>query len=426
MTLFKLIRKEIGHRKINFGLSILAVAVAAAAWLLSDAFLTSANLQSEALIQEKVEETEKHMKKLEDDIRKSMKGLGFNIYIFPEGQDLSEVYSQGYASKTMPEEYVYKLANSNIVTVNHLLPTLTRSLEWPEHKRKIVLIGIRGQVPKSHGKPKKPLVNPVAENDMVLGYELHKSLGLKVGDKATFMGREFTVSKIHRQRGSKDDITAWINLGVCQQLLGMEKRINSILALECNCASVDRIGEIRKELLAILPGTQIIEHDSKALARAEARNKTHETALLEIESIKKQQHELRLKRENMVAIMVPFVAILCMATIALLAFLNVRERIYELGLLLSLGVKTSKILFAYLVKACLSALVGALIGVGLLYLCLNFGKESYFNSHSACALVQSSKVILIIVAMPVLAMLATWLPALWAAQTDPAEVLRHD
>ena len=89
------------------------------------------------------------MQKLEDDIRKSMKGLGFNIYIFPEGQDLSEVYSKGYASKTMPEEYVYKLANSNIVTVNHLLPTLTQSLEWPEYQRQIVLIGIRGQVPIS-------------------------------------------------------------------------------------------------------------------------------------------------------------------------------------------------------------------------------------------------------------------------------------
>ena len=426
MTLFKLIRKEIIHRKVNFTLSILAVAVAAASWLLSDAFLKSANLKSEALIQEKVEQTEAHMKKLEDDIRKSMKGLGFNIYIFPEGQDLGEVYSQGYASKTMPEEYVYKLANSNIVTVNHLLPTLTQSLEWPEHKRKIVLIGIRGQVPKSHGNPKKPLVNPVAENDMVLGYELHKSLGLKVGDKVTFMGREFNVSKAHPQRGTKDDITAWINLGVCQQLLNKEKRINSILALECNCATVDRIGEIRKELLAILPGTQIIEQDSKALARAEARNKTKETAALEIESIKQQQSELRKKREDMVAIMVPFVALLCMATIALLAFLNVRERIYELGLLLSLGVKTSKILTAFLIKAFCSAVLGSLLGLALFYLCLKWGKQSYFNDYSPGELLENSTLVITLMIMPVLALVATWLPAFWAAQTDPAEVLRHD
>ena len=91
MTLFKLIRKEIIHRKVNFTLSILAVAVAAASWLLSEAFLKSANLKSEALIQEKVEQTEAHMKKLEDDIRKSMKGLGFNIYILKHSFKLTEL-----------------------------------------------------------------------------------------------------------------------------------------------------------------------------------------------------------------------------------------------------------------------------------------------------------------------------------------------
>ena len=377
MTLLKLISQEILHRKINFVLSVFAVAIAAASWLLSDAFLRSSNLKSEAMVQAKVDDTKAHMKKLEDDIRKSMKGLGFNIYIFPEGQNLSEVYSQGYASKTMPEEYVYKLANSNIVTVNHLLPTLTQSLEWPEYKRQIVLIGIRGQVPKSHGTPKKPLVNPIMGNDMVLGYELHKSLGLKVGDQVKFMGHEFTISKTHHQRGSKDDITAWINLEVSQKLLNKEKQINSILALECNCASVDRIGEIRQELSAILPGTQIIEHDSKALARAEARTKTKKTAAQEIASMKQQEKDLQEKREGVIGVLIPFMAILCMTAIGLLAFLNVRERIYEFGLLLSLGMKTSKILIAFLLKACCSALAGSLIGIVIFYFCLINGKDTF-------------------------------------------------
>jgi ABC-type lipoprotein release transport system permease subunit len=366
------------------------------------------------------------MKKLEDDIRKSMKGLGFNIYIFPEGQDMSEVYSQGFASKTMPEEYVHKLANSNIVTVNHLLPTLTQSLEWPEKKRRIILIGIRGQVPKSHGKPKKPLVNPILGNDMVLGYELHKSLGLKVGDKVQLMGREFNISKAHPQRGSKDDITVWINLEICQQLLNKEKQINSILALECNCATVDRIGEIRQELSKILPGTQIIEHDSKALARAEARTKTEKTAKKEIASMRNNQQQLQEKREGIVAVFVPFIGLLSLATIGLLAFLNVKERIYELGLLLSIGVKTGKILTAFLMKACCSAFVGAVLGIGLFYLCVNIGNEKFFHSYMADSLIHKSKLLLTLVAMPLLALMATWLPALWAAQTDPAEVLRND
>ena len=426
MTLFKLIGKEIKHRKLNFCLSIFAIGIAAASWLLSEAFLKSSHLKSEEIIKAKVDETETLMKKLEDDIRKSMKGLGFNIYIFPEGQNMSEVYSQGFASKTMPEEYVYKLANSNIVTVNHLLPTLTQSLEWPENKRRIVLIGIRGQVPKSHGKPKKPLVNPILGNDMVAGYELHKSQGLKVGDKVKFMGQEFNISKAHPQRGSKDDITVWINLEICQKLLNKERQINSILALECNCASVDRIGEIRKELSAILPGTQIIEHDSKALARAEARTKTEKTAKKEIASIQEQQQQLQEKREGVVAVLVPFIGLLSLATIALLAFLNVKERIYELGLLLSIGVKTSKILTAFLMKACCSAFVGALLGIIIFYLSLNVGNTKFFNGFEAAVLIDKNKILLTLILMPLLAIMATWLPALWAAQTDPAEVLRND
>lgn len=128
----------------------------------------------------------------------------------------------------------------------------------------------------------------------------------------------------------------------------------------------------------------------------------------------------------MVAIFIPFIAILSMATIAFLAFLNVRERIYELGLLLSLGVKANKVLAAFLLKACFSAVIGSLLGVGLLYLCMNGGKEQFFNSHGANLLVQNSKLLVLIILMPLLSMLATWLPALWAAQIDPAEVLRYD
>ena len=70
-----------------------------------------------------------------------------------------------------------------------------------------------------------------------------------------------------------------MNLAECQELLDQKGRINAILALECNCASIDRLGsEIRAEISKILPGTKIIEKGSRALARAEARVKAKSTA----------------------------------------------------------------------------------------------------------------------------------------------------
>jgi putative ABC transport system permease protein len=239
------------------------------------------------------------MKAYEDSVRKTMKGLGFNVYIFPEGQELSEVYSQGFASKTMPEDYVNTLANSKIVTVNHLLPTLTRKLKWPEEERTVILIGIRGEVPLAHRDPKKPLIDPVKKGHLVLGYELHRSLGLSEGNATNFMGRKFKVEKCHSERGSKDDITIWMHLSDCQELLKEKGRINAIKALECNCASIDRLGEIRREIAKLLPGTKVIETESKALVRAEARIKAKKFAEDSIKAKQAASAKLKEDRERL-------------------------------------------------------------------------------------------------------------------------------
>jgi len=172
----------------------------------------------------------------------------------------------------MPEEYVHLLADSGIVTVRHFLPSLQQKIEWPERKRKIILVGARGEVPNLHKNPVKPLVQPVPPGTISFGYELHRSLDLKVGEKVKLMGKEFTIHACHKERGNKDDITAWIFLAEAQELLDKRGLVNAILALECLCTG-DALPLIRKEIAAILPRTQVIERGSRALARAEARTK---------------------------------------------------------------------------------------------------------------------------------------------------------
>ncbi|TWT84083.1 Macrolide export ATP-binding/permease protein MacB [Planctomycetes bacterium CA13] len=425
MNVFTLIRKEIGHRKLNFALSILAAAVAAATFLVSISLLRSTDLETSRLINEKVAETEAEMAKLEDELRVSMKGLGFNIHIFPEGQDLSEVYEQGYASKTMPEEYVTRLAQSEIVTVNHLLPTLTQVTDWPEYKRKIVLIGIRGEVPKLHGSNKKPLLDPVPEGELIVGYELQNSLELEVGDQVTLKGREFKIRECYGERGSKDDITVWMSLKQTQEIFDKEGQINSILALECNCATIDRLSEIRAELGEILPGTKIIEQESKALARAEARKSGQTTARQQIESMKESRSRLKEKREALASILIPLIGIFCMAGIGLLVFLNAKERVYEVGLLLALGVNSFKILTAFLLKAAVGGWVGGMIGIGASLLFIEKG-GSLFAGYPANELTSAVELGLVLVCMPLFAAIASWIPAFAAAQCDPAEVLRNE
>ena len=426
MTLCQLVTRELVYRKWNFLLAVLAVAVAAAAFLLTAALLRSTDLATEALVSRKVKDTQREMLRLEDEMRKSMKGLGFNIYIFPEGQDLAEVYDKGFASKTMPEAYVERLANSSMITVNHLLPALTQKLTWPEQKRTLILIGIRGEVPMAHRNPMEPLIDPVAPGGIVLGAELHQSLGFKVGDKLTLMGREFTVAKCHPERGSKDDITAWVNLKDAQMMLEKKGLINEIQALECNCVTVDRLAEVRRDLLAILPGTQIIEVGSQALARAEARLQAGTTATQQLAAIKAHRVELKAKRETLAAILLPVVALMGLVAVVVLAFLNVRERLQEIGLFLALGIRSTTLLAAFLLKALVTGLAGGLIGVALALLGIAAWRGRVFDGHGPAVLLDWSTFSWLLVGTPVFAALAAWVPSFWASRRDPAEVLRHD
>lgn len=419
MTLGRLILREIRHRKINFALSVLGAAVAVAAVLATIGALRGYDRQTESVISEMEEATKAEMAKLEDEIRKSMKGLGFNLFIFPEGQDLSEVYAEGFASKTMPEEFVTKLAESGVVTINHLLPSLTKKLEWPEQKRTVIVIGVRGEVPIAHRDPKKPLIDPVEPGHLVMGYELHRSLGLEKGETVRFMERDFTIADTYEARGSKDDITLWMNLGECQEMLGMQGQINAIQALECNCATVDRLGEIRAELSEILPSTQIIETQSTALARAEARNQAAATSKAQIAAKKEQRERLRQEREKLASWLLPLAALVSMIWIGLLTFINVRERLLEIGILRAIGVKGRTILGAFLGRAILAGLIGGLIGVGI-------AEVVKLPSTDSAPIIQTGEWIIAIMAAPLLAALAAWLPSLAAAQRDPAEVLRYD
>ena len=420
MTLARLILREIQHRALGFLLGVLAVAVALYAFIATLSLLGKFDQQTNVDLANLNAETEKLLKTHEDDIRKAMKGLGFNIHIYPEGQDLAQIYAKGYGDETMPERYVEKLAQSRIVTVNHLLPQLTRMVEWPERSRTVLLFGVRGEEPIAHRGPnqKKALIDPVPEGKIVLGHELHSTLKLSVGDTVPFLGRDLEIAKLHDQRGGIDDITAWVALHTAQEILESPGRINSILALECNCASLDRLGEVEREIKAILPDTQIIEVESKALARAVARNKAKALREKEAEQFIHGREQLRATRADFSSLLVLLIAALSLAWIAYLTIVNVRERMVEIGTLNAIGVGGGTLLVAVLARALLIGLVGTLFAL----VAIALTGQSMFAEAS----LTPASWIAILAAAPLLAVAAAWIPALVGARRDPATTLRHD
>ncbi len=420
MKLWQLILSEIRHRRTSFWLGALAVLIAILGGTLAIQRLRDFDQETQQLAESFRSETEARLKKLEDEIRKSMKGLGFNIHIYPEGQDMSEVYSQGYASKTMPEDYVTKLAESKIATINHLLPSLIRKLKWPEQSRTIVLIGIRGEVPFLHRDPKAPLIDPVDPGTLTIGYELAQSLKLAPGDTTTLLGKEFKIGKTHDERGSADDITIWMHLKEMQDLLTLPGQINEIRALECNCASIDRLGEIRAEIGAILPDTHIIEIESRALARAEARTDAKRTSQEQLAQFQEERQAGRASRERLLAWLLPALLVVSMAWIAYLALTNVRERLSEIATLRTVGLGTTKLLGLFLSRAAIQGVIG---GAAALLIAWQAGKIASTSGAWHFSLPES---LIVLLGAPLLAIAAAWLPCLHAASRDPAEILYRD
>jgi len=422
MSLPRLVLREILHRKLNFALGVVSVCVAVACLVGELAILKKHDARTEQIIAAKEAETHAKMAALEDDYRKLMLKMGFNVLILPKDQSLSDLYAEDFASKYMPEEYASRLATSRVVTINHVLPSLQQKVKWPEFERTVLLMGVRGEV-YIQSKQQKPLLEPVARGTMILGNELALNLRLKAGDKTKFMGREFAVAKVNPERGNKDDITVWINLAEAQELLDKRGLINGILALDCTCDTVDRLSRIRAEIARILPDTQIIEYASQAVARAEARQRAAEEAQDAIAREKQNRAKLRQEREAFAAILVPVVVVGAALWIAFLSFSNVRERRTEIGILRALGVQSRRIMAIFLSRALLIGLAGACLGLAAGLLVGTFWQEGLGATQVAAFHLEPRLIVAVLLGAPLVAAVAGWLPSYLAAQQDPAEVL---
>lgn len=422
MSWTRLILREIAFRKLNFSLAVLSVAAAAGCLVAQLTLLRVHDAQTTRLLAAREAEVKQMMARLQDDYRKIMLKLGFNILILPAGASLNDLHNDEQPPRLMPEEYAHLLASNRVMTINHVLPALTQKIKWPERQRKIILMGVKGEV-LIQSPTQKPLLEAVPPGQVVVGYELHQSLGLKAGQTLTLLGREFKISKLMEEKGNTDDITLWMNLKEAQELLQLPGKINAILALECNCEA-ERLAKIRAEIGALLPHTRVIEFASQAVTRAEARNRAAEQALASLKHEKESRARLRAQQEAFAAWLIPVVLAAAAVWIALLTWLNVRDRRAEIGLLRALGVRAGQILGVFIGRAAISGLVGALLGAAAGgWWALRW--ETQLPPEILRQVLDASLLGAVVAASPLLAAAAAWVPALVAAQQDPAHILRE-
>ena len=425
MRLLHLVKKEIRYHKLTFVLGLLSVVVAVGIFVSLLTLLHAHDIQTERILSEKEKKIEKEMQQMENTYRKIMEEYGFNLIILPKGQNLDDFYDRGYALEFMPEDYVDRLAQSNFVSIRHLSPVVEQKIRWPEElNRTIFLFGTRGEVPFAEKAPEElPLLTPVPPGSVILGYELWNSLNLKVDDEVKLLGETFKVSKLHPQRGSKEDITVWIDLKTVQRLLGKENQINAIQTLKTYASGLD-FKSIKEDITQILPDTQVVVLENKVTTMAKARDRARTTAEVSLET--ERQHRLKLRGElkTFASWLIPFVIIASMVLIVFLTLSNLRQRRGEIATLRALGYRSDQILYVFLAKAFFLGLIGTLIGIIVSFFVVMIALAS--PAQEIAKLFSIPMLIGVLVGVPILSILASWVPVILATHEDPATILREE
>lgn len=380
MRTSQLILKEVAHRKLNFALSLLGVVTAVALFVF---FFTA----SEASQRETA---------------RLMRNIGLNLRIIPKQTDMVQFGLVGFSQYTMPEQYVHNLASHSGLNYSHLLPTLRQRIQW--RGREVILVGRLPEIsPVDKRKPSMSF--KIGQGSVYLGYELARGEGLHEGDQIDLNGKPFTVAACLDESGSNQDSSIFGHLHDVQGLVGMEGRINEIQALNCLCfdSDGDVLERLREQLAPVLPEAKVVQVRHIAEARDKQRRMT----------------------EDYLALILPFVLVVCAAWVGLLAMINVRGRQHEIGILRALGYGSGKVASLFLGKAIVVGLLGAAIGFGIgTGLALLFGPD-VFKVTGRMMKPMYELLSWSVVLAPAFAALAAFIPAMIAVIQDPAVTLRE-
>jgi ABC-type lipoprotein release transport system permease subunit len=383
MSVLSHILREMGFRKLNalfslLGLS-LAVTVVVASQLLAEAD--------------------------ERETRRVTRDMGFNLRLIPAKTDLTQFYRDGFSRHAMDVSMLDRLATqlTNNVSFNHLVGSLRR--EYTINSQDVLLVGL-SETYVAPGQGKKPMGFVIKKGTIHIGSQVALVQKKKKGEKMHIGVREFTVANDTIETGTPDDITIFARLDDVQSVLGLAGKINEIEAIDCLCLTADQdpLAILQKEIGGILPEVQVVQKRTLADARAKQRQ----------------------TREKVNGVVLPSVLLASAVWIALLAVFNVRDRRQEIGILRALGKGGGRIAGLFLGKAVLVGLVAALIGAALgTWVVLEFG-PSLFPVTKKAIHANWTLAAQLIVATPLFAALASFIPAMLAVSHDPAETLRED
>ena len=383
MQLWTQIIFEVGFRKLNAFFSILGLTLAVIIVVASQLIAESD----------------------ERETRRVTRDMGFNLRLIPAKTDLSQFYRDGFSRFAMDANTLDRLATqlTNNVSFNHLVGSLRRG--YTVNDQSILFVGL-SKTYIAPGQGKKPMGFVIKTNHIHIGSEIARVQRKNKGDTMQVGKQQFKISNDPIETGTSDDITIFARLEDVQSILGLTGKINEIEAIDCLCLTADEdpLAILRKEIGSILPDVQVVHKQKLADARAKQRQ----------------------TREKVNALVLPSVLLASAVWVALLAVFNVRDRRQEIGVLRALGKTGWRIAGLFLGKAVLLGFVAAVFGVFVgMWSVLEFGPALFPVTKQAIK-VNPVLAFQLVVATPLFAAFASFIPAMLAVSHDPAETLRED
>ncbi|MDF1536788.1 MAG: ABC transporter permease [bacterium] len=339
------------------------------------------------------------------DITDKLDKFGANILIVPKTENLSLTYgglALGGVSFEMEEIHMSQLEKirtiTNAANVAAVGPVALGVVEVSG--KKVLLSGVDFEA-TAILKPWWNIQGDLPAGDQVLlGSEAAKSLGLNIGDTFNANGRELTVIGALDGTGSQDDQIIFTPLATAQLMLGMEDRVSmaEVAALCKDCP----IEEMVRQISEVVPGGKVMGVQSVVKGRMETLA---------------QFRKLTLGVSSVVILVGSLVVLVTMMG-------SVRERTREIGIFRAIGYRRSHIIRIVLLEAALvSALAGILGyfgGLGTTIAALPFFTESVDIAVPFDPIMAGGAVVMSIL----LGLIASTYPALLAAKLDPNDALR--
>lgn len=299
-------------------------------------------------------------------VSRELDALGANILILPKSANVQDYYSADFQDMEIPEDYVNALLNSDIKGLDNLSPKL--SLPVDVNGKKVILTGI---LPKNEFKSKaiwqgalgvfskpegcgtvpiipglsdskknivrKRVIDNLAMNSVLVGYETSVALGVKEKDSITIAGEKFNVEAVLPMTGTIDDNRVFAHLHTVQKISGKQSKLNVIEIVGC-CSEISK-GLVQR-INELLPNAKVVT----------------------ITQIVQTQLNTNKMMNKLSLIMLIVIAIIGIAIIANYMFANVYERRREIGVLSAMGATPSWIMKVFLLKALFIGIAGGFLG----------------------------------------------------------------